>query len=740
MRYLLLLAIGWLLALPAPATPPLPSPADTAVLRVTRLSPTDGPLPNGLLLASSWRYHPGDDPTWAQPSIDATTWSVFDPRQDLSTLPPDLRTGISWLRLRFRLADSLRLRGLQLQVAGYGAWEVYLNGQLVQRSGTVQPSPTHVPAPDQLPTIRLPAGGPAEQVLAVRFAPWQSPLLHLSAGNRGRPLLQVFLRDAVQERQLVARQLHAALVNCAACAIFGLLTLLHLAFFRYYPAQRANRYFAFFALAIALSSGAALLQGVLTYPPLSVSLLLAFMPTLLLAMAYLWAARALYVLFHFRSGWIYQVLWGSFWGLAVLSLSGVTYLGNLLALLVFLTNLELVRLTVRALRQRQRGAWVVGAGFGVIVLLLVVLVLAAVVSALVGVPNPLHALSNGNWAVSLLLVLAPALGISLFLAREFALDSQLLQVQLGEVERLSAQTLAQEQEKQALLAAQNELLEHQVAQRTGELQRSLADLRATQAQLIQKEKMASLGELTAGIAHEIQNPLNFVNNFAEVSAELLEELAEAQAAGDAEEAGALAADVRQNLGKITEHGRRAASIVRGMLEHARQRPGERAATDLNALCAEYLPRAYQDVQAKDTTFHATLHTDFALGLPLVRLASAEVGRVLLNLLGNAFYAVRQRQQTGEPGYQPQVAVTTEQVAGYACIRVSDNGPGMPAEVQAKIFQPFFTTKPTGEGTGLGLSLSHDIIAQGHGGTLRVESQPGQGTTFFVLLPLSNVAD
>jgi signal transduction histidine kinase len=356
------------------------------------------------------------------------------------------------------------------------------------------------------------------------------------------------------------------------------------------------------------------------------------------------------------------------------------------------------------------------------------------------VPNPLHALSNGNWAVSLLLVLAPALGISLFLAREFALDSQLLQVQLGEVERLSAQTLAQEQEKQALLAAQNELLEHQVAQRTGELQRSLADLRATQAQLIQKEKMASLGELTAGIAHEIQNPLNFVNNFAEVSAELLEELAEAQAAGDAEEAGALAADVRQNLGKITEHGRRAASIVRGMLEHARQRPGERAATDLNALCAEYLPRAYQDVQAKDTTFHATLHTDFALGLPLVRLASAEVGRVLLNLLGNAFYAVRQRQQTGEPGYQPQVAVTTEQVAGYACIRVSDNGPGMPAEVQAKIFQPFFTTKPTGEGTGLGLSLSHDIIAQGHGGTLRVESQPGQGTTFFVLLPLSNVAD
>jgi len=424
----------------------------------------------------------------------------------------------------------------------------------------------------------------------------------------------------------------------------------------------------------------------------------------------------------------------------VLCLSGMTYLGNLLGLLILLTNMELVRLTVRALRQRQRGAWMVGAGFGVIVLLIVVLLLAAVVSAWLGVENPLHALSNGNWAVSLLLVLAPALSISLFLAREFALDSQLLQVKLGEVERLSAQTLAQEQEKQALLARQNETLEHQVALRTEELQRSLADLRATQAQLIQKEKMASLGELTAGIAHEIQNPLNFVNNFAEVSAELLQELAEAQAAGDAEEAGALAADVRQNLGKITEHGRRAASIVRGMLEHARQRPGERAPTDLNALCEEYLRLAYQDLRAKDKTFQATLRTDFALGLPLVGVVGAEVGRVLFNLLGNAFYAVRQRQQTGELGYQPQVSVTTERANGHVCIRVSDNGLGMPAEVQAKIFQPFFTTKPTGEGTGLGLSLSHDIIAQGHGGTLRVESQQGHSTTFFVLLPVSGVAD
>ena len=267
-----------------------------------------------------------------------------------------------------------------------------------------------------------------------------------------------------------------------------------------------------------------------------------------------------------------------------------------------------------------------------------------------------------------------------------------------------------------------------------QLDASLTDLRATQAQLIQREKMASLGELTAGIAHEIQNPLNFVNNFAEVSAELVVELKEAQATGDTEEVTALAEDLTQNLGKIHQHGQRAASIVRGMLEHSRASTGERTPTDLNALCDEYLRLGYHGLRAKDKSFNAALTTDFAPGLPLVPVVGADVGRVLLNLFTNAFYAVRQRQQTAEAGYQPAVEVSTRQVNGRVEIRVQDNGTGMPAEVQAKVFQPFFTTKPTGEGTGLGLSLSHDIIAQGHGGTLSVESQPGRGSTFLVALP------
>ena len=281
---------------------------------------------------------------------------------------------------------------------------------------------------------------------------------------------------------------------------------------------------------------------------------------------------------------------------------------------------------------------------------------------------------------------------------------------------------------------------HDLQSQRDQLDTSLTELRATQAQLIQKEKMASLGELTAGIAHEIQNPLNFVNNFSEVSTELVAELKEAQAAGDTEEMTALADDLAQNLGKITAHGQRAAAIVRGMLEHSRTSTGERAPTDLNQLCDEYLRLAYQGLRAKDKAFNAALITDFDAGLPPANVVGADVGRVLLNLFSNAFYAVHQRQQAnGHTHYEPTVHVSTRQIGPRAEIRVSDNGTGMSEVVQAKIFQPFFTTKPTGEGTGLGLSLAHDIIAQGHGGTLRVESQEGQGTTFSVALPLNEAA-
>jgi signal transduction histidine kinase len=271
-----------------------------------------------------------------------------------------------------------------------------------------------------------------------------------------------------------------------------------------------------------------------------------------------------------------------------------------------------------------------------------------------------------------------------------------------------------------------------------ELRTALTELRATQAQLVQSEKMASLGELTAGIAHEIQNPLNFVNNFADVSVEMLTELREEQARPDRDlglEA-ELLDDIAQNLQKIHHHGQRAASIVKGMLEHSRASTGERQPIDVNHLADEYLRLAYQGLRAKDKSFNATLLTDFAPDLPEVEAIGPDLGRVLLNLFSNGFYAVRQRQLRAEPGYVPTVSVSTRRCGDEVEIRVRDNGMGIPEAVQAKIFQPFFTTKPSGEGTGLGLSLSYDIVTQGHGGTLTVASQEGKFTEFLISLPLN----
>lgn len=294
-------------------------------------------------------------------------------------------------------------------------------------------------------------------------------------------------------------------------------------------------------------------------------------------------------------------------------------------------------------------------------------------------------------------------------------------------------TTRRQQRSNQLLSQQKQALDYQ----STTAEHALRDLQATQMQLVQKEKMASLGELTAGIAHEMQNPLNFVNNFAEVSAELVGDLTQELDRGDSQEARAIARELTQNLRKINQHGHRAAAIVTGMLAHSRADTGPKQVTDLNRLANEYLQLAYQGVRAKDKMFSAELITDFDPAVGLVPVIPQELGRVLLNLYNNAFYAVGKRQQQAaeEVRYQPQVSVRTHRTAGQLQIQVWDNGTGIPLEVQQKIFQPFFTTKPAGEGTGLGLSLSYDSVTKSHGGTLTVESQAGQGTTFVVTLPL-----
>jgi len=267
-----------------------------------------------------------------------------------------------------------------------------------------------------------------------------------------------------------------------------------------------------------------------------------------------------------------------------------------------------------------------------------------------------------------------------------------------------------------------------------EIEKTLGELKATQTQLIQSEKMASLGELTAGIAHEIQNPLNFVNNFSEVSNELIDEMKAELASGNYEEAVSIADDVKQNLEKINQHGKRADAIVKGMLQHSRKSTGHKEPTDINALAAEYLRLSYHGLRAKDKSFNAEIKTDFDESIEKINIIPQEMGRVLLNLLNNAFYATSERQKAGGEGFGPVVSVSTKLSGDKVDIRVADNGAGIPQKIVNKIFQPFFTTKPTGEGTGLGLSLSYDII-KAHGGEIKVETNEGVGTEFIVTLPI-----
>ncbi|MGZ3755609.1 MAG: tetratricopeptide repeat-containing sensor histidine kinase [Mucilaginibacter sp.] len=285
----------------------------------------------------------------------------------------------------------------------------------------------------------------------------------------------------------------------------------------------------------------------------------------------------------------------------------------------------------------------------------------------------------------------------------------------------------------------NRVLDEQktlLTQQRDELQTTLVDLNKTQTQLIQSEKMASLGELTAGIAHEIQNPLNFVNNFSEVSKELLGELKEELDKGDIEEAKIISTDVILNLEKINHHGKRADAIVKGMLEHSRASTGQKEPTDINALADEYLRLAYHGLRAKDKSFNAELVTNFDKNVPKVNVIPQDIGRVLLNLFNNAFYAVNQKRKLEESDYKPEVSVSTSFENDQLMIIVKDNGNGIPDAIKEKIMQPFFTTKPTGEGTGLGLSLSYDIVVKGHGGTITVESIEGKGSEFYVKLPVS----
>jgi signal transduction histidine kinase/ligand-binding sensor domain-containing protein len=287
-------------------------------------------------------------------------------------------------------------------------------------------------------------------------------------------------------------------------------------------------------------------------------------------------------------------------------------------------------------------------------------------------------------------------------------------------------------QKQSVIRAERQKTKDRELAQAKEIEKAYHELKTTQSQLIQSEKMASLGELTAGIAHEIQNPLNFVNNFSEVNKELIHEASQANTSGNRNEVTELLSTLKDNEEKINHHGKRADAIVKGMLQHSRTGSGIKEPTDINKLADEYLRLAYQGFRARDKSFNATFSTEFDNGLDKMNIVPQEIGRVILNLINNAFYAVNEKSKQGAAGYEPTVIVGTRRLQDRVEISVKDNGNGIPASIKEKIFQPFFTTKPTGQGTGLGLSLAYDIV-KAHGGEIRLETKDGEGSEFIIQL-------
>ena len=684
----------------------------------------------GILLDSGWKFHSGDNTIWAMPNIDDSKWENINPAKNIYRLPQVRNANICWLRLNLQLDRSLVGKPLALVIVQMGASEIYLNGRLIKRFGQVSSDPEKLQTfnPHGKPlTLQFTSG--LQQVFAIRYAIDKS-----APYFKNDPLYTFcFYVSLQQPDQALENYATSTFIFLSSWyfqfGIYLLLSVIHLFFFIYYPIKKVNLYFAIYIFAFSITY---LWGGVYTFLHEMTQVFIGQVVFIIAAaISSIFLIIAIYKLFNrstdifFKSIIILCVLAAFFMFLPY------EWSSYSIGFTFFISGLGTMRVCILAMRRKQPGAIVVLVGQLISLLFFIAYTVAVYEST---------SYSNSNLSLLILSAafLCPPLFISILLAKEFAQTNISLHKQLEQVEELSLKTIVQEKEKQQILAEQNEMLERKVTERTIALNNSLQELKSTQAQLIQSEKMASLGELTAGIAHEIQNPLNFVNNFSEVNKELLEDLKAERIKPTAERDESLEVDIINdviaNEEKINHHGKRADAIVKGMLQHSQSSTGVKELTDINKLADEYLRLSYQGLRAKDKTFNATLKTDFDESIGNINIIPQDIGRVLLNLYNNAFYAVNEKKKQQPDDYEPTVSVTTKKTGDKVLITVKDNGNGIPQKVVDKIFQPFFTTKPTGQGTGLGLSLSYDIV-KAHGGEIKVESKEGAVSEFIISLPI-----
>lgn len=667
-----------------------------------------------------WVFQQGNNTNWANPTLDTNNWKKMNPTALSTALEDETGRVEGWFRLKFKLDDSFSEIPLDISRQLWAATDVYIDGNLLHSFGNTG-NPYHAFNPTLKKPISVNLQTGKEYVLALHVVTYETTFTQREIRLKPENLQNFINLTGPAYTQWVAKDAMRGFTYSGIC--IGISALL----------------FFLFWLLVALN------------PKQKVFWLIACLTTLLL----IYAVSFFYSYFHEISYSAEKIRF-----LITISVQGFTVLFGLLILewvllkrTSWITLTFIIVLTITSLIAHLFSvSWPFGIAFTLLLGYLVYLLITqrksikgaelAVVASIV-IPTIamsiyiiLHKYSLDLYSeydkliISLTILAAPFM-LMIYISMRF-------KEVLKNVEDEANKVLKITEEKKQLLANQNIVLEKQVRERTTELHTSLENLKATQSQLIQSEKMASLGELTAGIAHEIQNPLNFVNNFSEVSNELIDEMNEEIDKGDLEEAKHISKDIKQNLEKITHHGKRADSIVKGMLQHSRKSSAEKEPTDINKLADEYLRLAYHGLRAKDKSFNATLETDFDASVGKISVFPQDMGRVILNLITNAFYACNEKKATTEDTtYAPTVSVITKKLNDRVIISVKDNGDGIPADVVDKIFQPFFTTKPTGEGTGLGLSMSYDIVTKGHGGELSVASEKGKFTQFDISIPTIN---
>ena len=683
----------------------------------------------GITLDKGWKFIVGDNPDYAKPDYNDGKWQPIDPMKDIYDLP-ELRKGIVWFRLKLRIDKKVGEQPLSLYIEQRGASEVYINGKLSYHFGIVSTNPGKIIAYSPRRPFLFPSNNDSMFSIAIRYA-LQPGILYTTNTLTHNPAFSFVLNNLDRSITLHTDATKMWTANAVfRIGAFFILFILHLAFYLYYPSQKANLYFSLFAICVILTEANQIPEiNTVKYLFYNGNLILDF-----LILSNFFLLTAVYSLSNQQRGWVYKVLLA----LVVLGiyLSAVTYrLGDTVSIFITtnLINLEITRIAIAAVRRKQRGAKIIATGAIGCLVFWSILLLSFPMGYNEKTIISLYTYGNLTYMLAFLSV---PIATAIYLGLDFAFTTVSLKQKLAEVEILS-------KEKQQILAAQNEMLEQQVTERTAELNQSLTKLKSTQSQLIQSEKMASLGELTAGIAHEIQNPLNFVNNFSEVNKELIDEMQQELKAGKIDDALEISNDIKANEEKINLHGKRADAIVKGMLQHSRSSRGAaKEPTDINKLADEYLRLAYHGLRAKDKSFNATMQTDFDESIGNINIIPQDIGRVLLNLYNNAFYAVdkKLKAESLKPkaegkAYEPTVLVSTKREGNKILISLKDNGNGIPQKVVEKIFQPFFTTKPTGQGTGLGLSLSYDIV-KAHDGELQVKTKEGEGSKFIITLPLN----